>query len=147
MNDQQAKILIVDDEPKNRELLTVLLRLEGHLIMTANCGEAALEIVARTPPDLILLDVMMPNMDGYQVANKLKSDPDTKNIPIIMVTALDDRSSKLRGLDAGAEEFLSKPVDRAELWVRVRNLLRLKKHHDLLATSNLLLKQQVRAST
>lgn len=147
MNDQQAKILIVDDEPKNRELLTVLLRLEGHLIMTANCGEAALEIVARTPPDLILLDVMMPNMDGYQVANKLKSDPDTKNIPIIMVTALDDRSSKLRGLDAGAEEFLSKPVDRAELWVRVRNLLRLKKHHDLLATSNLLLKQQVQAST
>lgn len=106
MNDQQAKILIVDDEPKNRELLTVLLRLEGHLIMTANCGEAALEIVARTPPDLILLDVMMPNMDGYQVANKLKSDPDTKNIPIIMVTALDDRSSKLRGLDAGGKSVV-----------------------------------------
>ena len=143
MTDLQAKILIVDDELKNRELLKVLLKMEGYLILTANSGEEALEIVARNPPDLILLDVMMPDMDGYRVANKIKSDASTKSIPIIMVTALDDRNSKLRGLDAGAEDFLTKPVDRAELWVRVRNLLRLKKHNDVLAHSNLHLRQQV----
>ncbi|MEO5660433.1 MAG: response regulator [Polaromonas sp.] len=142
MTERQAKILIVDDEFHNRELLIVLLKLEGHLTMTANSGEAALEIVARNPPDLILLDVMMPVMDGYRVAAKLKSDPATRHIPIIMVTALDDRRSKLHGLDAGAEDFLTKPIDRAELWVRVRNLLRLKKYNDLLANNNLLLQQQ-----
>ncbi len=143
MTDHVAKILIVDDEFHNRELLCVLLKLEGHITITANSGQAALEMVALDPPDLILLDVMMPIMDGYHVASKLKADPVTRNIPIIMVTALDDRRSKLRGLDSGAEEFLTKPVDRAELWVRVRNLLRLKKYNDLLATSNTLLKQQV----
>jgi diguanylate cyclase len=143
MNEQPAKILIVDDEPQNRELLKVLLKLEGHITLTASSGEAALEIIAHNPPDLILLDVMMPLMDGYHVASKLKSSPATRHIPIIMVTALDDRRAMLRGLDAGAEDFLTKPVDRAELWVRVRNLLRLKKQHDTLATSNFLLKKQV----
>jgi DNA-binding response OmpR family regulator len=143
MDSNQEKILIVDDVFKNSELLVALLKLEGYRCMTAKSGEEALEIVSRNPPDLILLDVMMPDMDGYHVANKIKADPSTKNIPIIMVTSLNDRNSKLRGLDAGAEDFLTKPVDRAELWVRVRNLLRMKKNHDLLAKSNLLLKQQL----
>lgn len=146
MTERQATILIVDDEFHNRELLTVLLKLEGHLTVTANSGEAALEIVAQNPPDLILLDVMMPLMDGYRVASKLKSNPATRSIPIIMVTALDDRRSKLHGLDSGAEEFLTKPIDRAELWVRVRNLLRLKKYNDLLLNNNLLLQQQTQES-
>src|SRR5439155_15767934 len=84
-------------------------------------------------PDLILLDAMMPGMDGFVVAGKLKSDPKTRTIPIIMVTALVDRSSRLAALKMGAEEFLTKPIDRAELWIRVRNLLRLKEHGDFLA--------------
>ncbi len=87
-------------------------------------------MVAQQPPDLILLDVMMPGMDGYQVAATIKGDPATKNIPVIMVTALDDRNARMRGLSAGAEDFLTKPVDRAELCVRVRNLLRLKAYGD-----------------
>jgi PAS domain S-box-containing protein len=94
--------------------------------VTAGSGEEALAAVAERPPDLILLDIMMAGMDGYQVAARLKSDSATKNIPIIMVTALDDRNARMLGLNAGAEDFLTKPVDRAELSVRVRNLLRLK---------------------
>ena len=87
-------------------------------------------MVAQQPPDLILLDIMMPGMDGYQVAAKIKGNPATKNIPVIMVTALDDRNARMLGLSAGAEDFLTKPVDRAELCVRVRNLLRLKAYGD-----------------
>ena len=96
----------------------------------AASGEEALAMVAQQPPDLILLDVMMPGMDGYEVAGQIKGNLATKNIPIIMVTALDDREGRMRGLDAGAEDFLTKPVDRAELCVRVRNLLRLKAYGD-----------------
>ena len=87
-------------------------------------------MVAQQPPDLILLDIMMPGMDGYEVAGKIKGNPATKNIPVIMVTALDDRDARMLGLSAGAEDFLTKPVDRAELCVRVRNLLRLKAYGD-----------------
>jgi PAS domain S-box-containing protein len=126
----QARILIVDDERANRQLLEVMLTPEGFLFSTAATGEEALAIVAEQPPDLILLDIMMPDMDGYQVAMKIKGNLATKNIPVIMVTALDDRDARMRGLSAGAEEFLSKPVDRAELCVRVRNLLRMKAYGD-----------------
>ena len=128
--DHPARILIVDDEPYNRQLLEAMLAPEGYLLQTAARGEAALAIVAERPPDLILLDVMMPGLDGYEVAGKIKGNLATKNIPIIMVTALDDRKSKMLGLSAGAADFLTKPVDRAELCVRVRNLLRLKAYGD-----------------
>jgi signal transduction histidine kinase len=121
-----ALILIVDDEPQNRKLLEVMLEAESFRPVSAASGEEALAIVARQPPDLILLDVMMPGMDGYQVAREIKGKPDTKSIPIIMVTALDERDARMLGLSVGAEDFLSKPVDRAELIARVRNLLRLK---------------------
>jgi two-component system cell cycle sensor histidine kinase/response regulator CckA len=121
-----ARVLIVDDERHNRKLLEVMLTPEGLLLQTAASGEEALAMVAQQPPDLILLDVMMPGMDGYQVAAHIKSKVATKNIPIIMVTALDDRDARVRGLSTGAEDFLTKPVDRTELCVRVRNLLRLK---------------------
>ena len=126
----QARILIVDDERYNRQLLEVMLAPEGFHLLTAASGEEALAMVAQQPPDLILLDIMMPGMDGYQVAAKIKGDRATKNIPVIMVTALDDRSARMLGLSAGAEDFLSKPVDRGELCVRVRNLLRLKAYGD-----------------
>ena len=147
MNNPEATILIVDDEPQNRKLLEVLLRPEGYLTQVAASGEEALASVARCAPDLILLDVMMPGMDGYEVASLLKANPVTSSIPIIMVSALADRSARIVGLDTGAEDFLTKPVDRAELWLRVRNLLRLKTFGDFLKNHSLLLEQQVQART
>jgi two-component system cell cycle sensor histidine kinase/response regulator CckA len=122
----QSRILIVDDEPQNRQLLKVMLAPENFLLDLAAGGEEALAMVAKHPPDLILLDIMMPGMDGFEVARKIKANPLTKSIPVVMITALDDHKAMLLGLSAGAEDFLSKPVDRAELSVRVRNLLRLK---------------------
>jgi signal transduction histidine kinase/DNA-binding response OmpR family regulator len=127
---ESACVLIVDDQIHNTELLKVMLMPEGYQLLTAASGEEALDIVARQPPDLILLDVMMPGMNGYEVAAKLKDRLGSKHIPIIMVTALDDRAGRLLGLNAGADDFLTKPVDRAELSVRVRNLLRVKAYGD-----------------
>ncbi|HSX80223.1 MAG TPA: response regulator, partial [Candidatus Saccharimonadia bacterium] len=147
MTSPAATILIVDDEIQNRKLLEVLLRPEGYVTLSAANGEEALALIARRAPDLILLDVMMPGMDGYQVASLLKANPVTANIPIIMVTALIERSARLAGLDAGVEEFLTKPVDRAELWLRVRNLLRLKEFSDFLRNHGVILEQQVQART
>lgn len=120
-----ARILIVDDDPHNRQLLEVMLAPEGYQIVTAATGEDALAIVAQQPPDLILLDVMMPGMDGYQVVARIKSNLATQHIRVLMLSALSDRNSRMHGLSAGAEDFLTKPVNRAELCDRVRNLLSL----------------------
>ena len=125
-----ARILIVDDEALNRELLEAMLGADGFVLEACGSGEDAIACVARQPPDLIVLDLVMPGMDGYQVVTTLKADPVTRHIPIIIVTGLDDPAPRLRGLSAGAEDFLTKPIDRAELRVRVRNLLRLKAHAD-----------------
>jgi len=135
VTEQRARVLIVDDEYKNRKLLEVMLAPEGFLLLNAANGEEALASAAVESPDLILLDVMMPDMDGYEVAAKLKGNIATKSIPIIMLTALDDRNARMLGLNAGAEDFLTKPVDRAELCVRVRNLLRLKTYSDKLTAA------------
>lgn len=140
-------ILVVDDQPANCELLEALLTVKGYDVDIAYSGEQALELVDQRLPDLILLDIMMPGMSGYEVAERLKAAPGTKNIPIIMITALDDRDSRLAGLEVGAEEFLSKPIDRSELWVRVRNLLRLKAYNDLLKDYNQQLKLAVEHQT
>jgi diguanylate cyclase (GGDEF)-like protein len=126
MTSSAATILIVDDEPQICKLLEAMLHPEGYATRTAVTGEAALASVAEHAPDLIVLDVVMPGMDGYEVATALKGDPTTSHIPIIMVTASTSRQSRLAGLKTGAEDFLHKPVDRSELWLRVRNLLRLK---------------------
>ncbi|MEC5213700.1 PAS domain S-box-containing protein [Polaromonas sp. CG_9.5] len=142
-----ATILIVDDEILNRKLLVALLRPEGYLTVCAASGEEALAAVAQQAPDLILLDIMMPGMDGYRVAAQLKADPVSSNIPIIMVTALSDRSARLAGLRAGAEEFLTKPVEQAELWLRVRNLLRLKEFGNFLRNHARILEEQLQART
>ncbi len=147
MTEPAATILIVDDEVPNRKLLEALLRPEGYLTLTAASGEEALVAVAARAPDLILLDVMMPGVDGYQVASLLKADPATSNIPIIMVTALIDRKSRMAGLESGVEEFITKPVDRAELWLRVRNLLRLKEMGNLLRNHSQVLERQVEERT
>src|SRR5207253_2215330 len=98
-------------------------------------------------PDLILLDISMPGISGLDVAGRIKLDPATRHIPIIMVTALNDRGSRLTALNMGAEEFITKPIDRAELWVRVRNLLRLKQYNDLVSNHARLLEQQVHERT
>jgi diguanylate cyclase (GGDEF)-like protein/PAS domain S-box-containing protein len=147
MSGSAATILIVDDEPHNRKLLETFLQPEGYLTRTATNGDEALAAVAQQAPDLILLDVMMPGMDGYQVIAALKANPATSSIPVIMVTALTDRAARLAGLKAGAQEFLTKPIDRAELWLRVRNLLSLKAYTDHLQNQGALLEQQVQERT
>jgi putative two-component system response regulator len=136
-------ILVVDDEERNVALLEVLLKSEGYRTRRARDGQAALDAVRAEPPDVILLDVMMPGMDGFEAAARLKASEHARNTPIIMVTALDDRESRLRALSAGAEEFLTKPVDRAELSIRVKNLLKLKEYNDFLASLNCVLEQRV----
>ncbi len=118
------RVLIVDDERDNRELLEIILAREGYDISTAASGAEALASVARQPPDLVLLDVMMPFMNGYEVATALKADAATRVIPIVMVTALSDANARARAHDAGANSLLGKPLDRAELCLRVKSCLK-----------------------
>ena len=147
MASSPATLLIVDDEPQVRKLLETLLQHEGYQTLTASSGEEALLLVAQQPPDLILLDIMMPGMDGYDVASQLKGNAATANIPIIMLTALSESEARISGLETGAEEFLSKPVEHIELWLRVRNLLRLKAHGDQLKTHSQMLELQLQNQT
>ena len=123
-------ILIVDNEQRNRDLLRIMLAAEGFQIRSAASGEEGLAMIREHPPDLVLLDVMMAGMDGYQIAASIKADRASRHIPIIMVTARDDQDGKMLGLLSGAENFLTKPVNRAELCLRARNLIRLKVHGD-----------------
>jgi len=143
MSTKPKKILIVDDEVKNRTLLATYLDAEGYEHQEAVNGMQAIKMTKDCQPDLILMDIMMPLMNGFEATRKLKEAPETKHIPIIMLTALEDRESKIRGLETGAEEYLTKPVDRMDLKVRVRNLLRLKEFNDFLANHNRILEQQV----
>lgn len=121
-----ARILIVDDHQDNVELLQARLEARGYVIDTARDGQQALDQVAVLPPDLILLDVMMPNIDGIEVAKRIKADRSLPFIPIIMQTALDAIESKVEGLDAGADDYITKPINFAELEARVNSLLRIK---------------------
>lgn len=127
-----ARILIVDDDNIVRETFSELLGLEGYTVATACDGLEALTTVPQFLPDIILLDVMMPVVDGYTVCRRLKNDANWQHIPIILVTALDGRADLIRGLEAGADEFLSKPIDRAELRARLRTMLRIKRQYDSL---------------
>ncbi|MBI5180010.1 MAG: response regulator [Nitrospirae bacterium] len=128
---KEPKILVVDDEPQNLELLSAYLEKAGYNnIVTASNGIEALKHVDGSPPDLILLDIMMPKMNGFEVCKKLKDDSRTRLIPIVIITALRDVEDKIRALDLGADEFLSKPFNRAELMARVRALLKMKHLND-----------------
>jgi len=129
---KQPRILIVDDEEKNFRLIPAILKNLSCVFDTAKNGRDAIVKTVGFKPDLIFLDVMMPEMDGYAVCKILKDTPDTRNIPILMMTALDDKASKLKALEAGANDFLTKPVDSTEVIIRTRNLLRLKEFEDFL---------------
>jgi diguanylate cyclase len=118
-----ARVLIVDDERQNRQLLEIMLEPEGFVVLTAASGADALALVAREPPDIILLDVMMPGLDGYQVVAALRGTAASRHIPVILLTGLDDHQARTLGRQAGANDFLSRPVDRAELCTRLRMLM------------------------
>lgn len=121
-----ARILVVDDIAANVKLLEAKLSAEYYDVLTAESGPRALQVAAERGPDLILLDVMMPEMDGFEVCRRLKADPGTEHIPVVMVTALSEVTDRVHGLESGADDFLSKPVDDTALFARVRSLLRLK---------------------
>lgn len=127
-----SKILIVDDEPGARDTLEALLSPEGYHITFACNGKEGLEKAAELTPSLLLLDVMMPEMDGFEVCRRIRANPVLAQVPIIMITALDDRDSRLEGIEAGADDFLSKPFDFNELRARVRTILRLDRYRRLL---------------
>lgn len=127
LDSEKPKILVVDDHPSSRMTAVALLSVEGYDVLEAENGPAALECVVGHNPDLILLDVMMPGMDGYEVCRRLKQDEQTRLIPVVFVTALNDRRARLLGIEAGGDDFLSKPFDQLELSARVRSLIRQKR--------------------
>jgi two-component system alkaline phosphatase synthesis response regulator PhoP len=124
--DKTPAVLVVDDNQQNLELLQAYLEDLDCQTIPAHDGHQALEIIAKNPPDLILLDVMMPRMSGFEVCRRIKKDPKTSDIPVIMVTALNEFGDIERGIDSGTDDFLSKPVNKLELLTRVKTMLKLK---------------------
>ena len=131
-----ARILVVDDEPQNIRLLQIRLQADGHTVLTANSGQEALELVQAEAPDLILLDIMMPGMNGFEVCQQLRAEAATQFVPVVMVTALAEQEDRIRAIEAGADDFISKPFDSHEVLARVRSLVRIKRYHDALEQAN-----------
>ena len=125
------KILVVDDTPRNVKLLADLLSVKGYAVSTASSGREALVTIAADVPDLVLLDVVMPEMSGYEVCQKIRASEATKMLPVVMVTALDPSVERVKGIEAGADDFLPKPINQPELLARVKSLLRIKELHDV----------------
>ncbi|MDT8302404.1 MAG: response regulator [Sedimentisphaerales bacterium] len=130
--DKTPIVLVVDDNQQNLELLQVYLEDVDCQSIPASDGPEALDIIAKEPPDLILLDVMMPKMSGFEVCRRIKNDPKTSDIPVIMVTALNEFGDIERAIDSGTDDFLSKPVNKLELLTRIKTMLKLKHLSDKL---------------
>ena len=130
MESGRAKVLVVDDTPMNIKVLLDLLTVKGYEVITAESGSVALEKIETRKPEVVLLDVVMPEMDGYEVCRRIRANPETAALPVVMITALDPTQERIKGLEAGADDFLTKPINQAELLVRVRTLLRIKQLHD-----------------
>jgi class 3 adenylate cyclase len=128
--ESRHRILVVDDTPQNVKLLADLLGAKGYSVTTAANGEQALQSIAKAPPDMVLLDVMMPGLSGYDVCRKIRDNPATALLPVVLVTSLDPHQERVKGLEAGADDFLSKPINQPELFARVRSLLRVKRLQD-----------------
>jgi putative two-component system response regulator len=126
----RGKVLVVDDEPQNRKLLARLLTNEGYVVHSADDSAMALTSLERHPPDVVLLDVQMPGIDGFELCRRVKQDPRTRLMPVVLVTALGAREHRIAGINAGADDFICKPFDAEELTARVRSLLRLKQYTD-----------------
>jgi class 3 adenylate cyclase/CheY-like chemotaxis protein len=146
-----GKILVVDDTPANVKLLVDLLSVKGYGVGSAANGDAALASIAADPPDLVLLDIMMPGLSGYDVCRKLRADPATALLPVVLCTSLDPKQERINGIEAGADDFIPKPINQQELFARVKSLLRIKALQDevkaqaaQLAEWNLRLEQRVR---
>jgi adenylate cyclase len=130
MMDHTWTILVVDDTPQNIKVLDAILGPRGYRVVTARSGAEALQKVRDEAPDLVLLDILMPGMSGYEVVQRLRNDPVTRVLPIVMVTALGAQEEKVKAIEAGADDFLTKPVNQLELLARVKSLLRIKEYHD-----------------
>ncbi len=143
----KPKVLVVDDESVNREFVRLIFERSGCEVLEAENGQEAIEVAKREKPDVILMDIIMPFMNGLEACRKLKSDPETFNIPVVMVTALGDLSHKLEGFKAGADEFITKPFDKNELLLRVQNLIKIKRYNDLLKDYSNVLEKEVQKRT
>lgn len=141
---EEATILVVDDTEANRRLLSDLLGVKGYAMMTASSGAEALALIRDRQPDLVLLDVVMPGMSGYEVCRSIRESAQGAMLPVVMITALDPGEERVKGLEAGADDFLTKPINQAELLARVRSLLRIKSLYEKLENSNRTLEDRVR---
>ena len=141
---EALKILVVDDEPRNVKILQIQLKARGYTVYTAADGLEALDTVEKEMPDLILLDINMPRMDGFEVVKQIRADQATEFIPIVMITALrDTRENRIKSIEAGADDFIEKPFDSLEVLARVRSLLRIKQYQDTLAKHNARLEEEL----
>ena len=122
-------ILVVDDLPQNVRLLDAVLSPQGFRVATASSGKEALDVLSKEHPDLVLLDILMPGIDGYEVCRRIREDPGTAFLPVVMITA-SDREERIRAIESGADDFVQRPFDQAELLARVRSLVRIKQYHD-----------------
>src|SRR6202795_1688197 len=137
------RILVVDDTLQNVKLLGDFLGVKGYDVTTAASGAEALEQIAKHKPDLVLLDVVMPGLSGYEVCRRIRDTPATATLPVVMVTALDPGTERIKGIEAGADDFITKPINQPELLARVRSLLRIKSLYDQLEESNRTLETRV----
>ena len=142
--EESAKILVVDDEPRNVKILQIQLEARGYIVLTAGDGAEALEVIKDEMPDLILLDINMPRVDGYEVLAKVRADKATEFIPIIMITALrDTEENRIQAVEAGADDFIEKPFNSFEVLARIKSLLRIKLYHDTLEQHNARLEMEL----